>query len=166
MISMGRPAASNTGETTVWRCRIVPSGRHGLEVPDRPVWKDESPLARDARSLADHSFDFFDVVGSIFGVDPLAHRLGRWNSGVGIESADSQELRRPVFQRAGLHVQDPAPRVTEPLRFRQPGLASPQGLLRLAPEVQHLAEFQLLFLELLLGLFTFLNFEIHANPIQ
>ena len=37
---------------------------------------------------------------------------------------------------------------------------------KLRCEVQHLAEFQLLFLELLLGLFTFFNFEIHANPIQ
>ena len=135
-------------------------------MPDRPIWKDESPLARDSRSLADRSLDFFDVLGSILRVGPLAHRLGRWNSGVGIKAADSQELRRPVFQLAGLQVQDPAPRVTEPLRFRQPGLASPQGLLRLAPEVQHLAKFQLLFLELLLALFTFLNVEIHANPIQ
>jgi hypothetical protein len=42
--------------------RIEHRGDHGLEVPDRPVWKDESPLAGDSRSLADRSLDFFDVL--------------------------------------------------------------------------------------------------------
>src|SRR5213592_1782855 len=37
MTSIGRPAASNTGETTIWRCRIVPSGRTSRRSPATPV---------------------------------------------------------------------------------------------------------------------------------
>ena len=100
---------------------------------DRSVLTHNSFGEFEPAILCHHRLNFVRDEPPIFWVYERQVFRDGWRLAAGGEAMDREQLGRPVVETGGIEC--PASRVAEPLRFRQPGLASPQGLLRLAPVV-------------------------------
>src|SRR5229473_6706547 len=99
-----------------------------MDVSNCSIGQPDSELDGVVSPLAHCVLDAFDHPAAILWMDPLQHRFAVRKALLRIEAPNSEIFLRPIQRRC--RVEGPAPRMREPLRFRQITLASPQRFFR------------------------------------